>query len=226
MRSMWPISHYRVIPRRDEVTTMSLRRRFFALTYDRQLKKVEKAGLAAHRRRLLADVSGRVLEIGGGTGANIPFYGPAVVSLTVTEPEPPMLRRLEKRAREHARAVTVLRAPAEDLPFDDDSFDAVVSTLVLCGVDDQPRALRELRRVLRPGGKLVFIEHVRSEDARLARLQDRMNGVNRFVVCCDCNRPTLTSITAAGFQVEQLERTTMAKVPKFVRPLIIGVATA
>ena len=116
-----------------------------------------------------------MLEIGGGTGANLPYYRPEVESLTITEPEPPMLRRLERRAREQAPQATVLRAPAEDLPFEDATFDTVVSTLVLCGVDDQPRALRELRRVLRPGGQLLFIEHVRSDDARLARRQDRMN---------------------------------------------------
>ena len=130
---------------------MSLRSRFFALTYDRQLARVERSGLGEIRRRLVETASGRVLEIGTGTGANLDHYGPKVESLTLTEPERPMLRRLESRVRERAPQATVLRAPAEDLPFDDDSFDTVVSTLVLCGVSDQPRALRELRRVLRPG---------------------------------------------------------------------------
>ncbi|HEY2073421.1 MAG TPA: methyltransferase domain-containing protein [Gaiellaceae bacterium] len=205
---------------------MSLRKKFFALTYDRMLAKVEKAGLRARRQALLADVGGRVLEIGGGTGANLPHYGEAVESLTITEPDPSMLRRLERHVREQARPVTVLRAPAEDLPFDDDSFDVVVSTLVLCGVDDQPRAVRELHRVLRPGGRLVFIEHVRADEPRLARLQDRMNGLNRFVAGCDCNRSTLETIRAAGFQVETVERDTLKKMPKFVRPMIAGAATA
>ena len=139
-----------------------------------------------------------MLEIGAGTGSNLRFYGPAVESLTLTEPETPMLRRLERKAGEQAPGATVLRAPAEDLPFEDATFDVAVSTLVLCGVDDQPRALRELRRVLRPGGQLLFIEHVRSGDTHLARSQDRMNGINRFVVGCDCNRPTLDSIREAG----------------------------
>jgi len=112
---------------------MSLRSRFFALTYDLSIAKVERAGLRALRESLLANVAGRVLEVGGGTGANLPYYGSTVESLVVTEPEPPMLRRLERRVGEHTRPVTVLRAPAEDLPFEDDSFDAAVSTLVLCG---------------------------------------------------------------------------------------------
>ena len=195
------------------------------MTYDRQIAKVEKAGLRDSRARLLGGAAGRVLEIGGGTGNNLPFYGAAVESLTITEPEIPMLRRLERKVREQAPAATVLRAPAEDLPFEDDCFDLAVSTLVLCGVDDQPRALRELRRVLRPGGQLLFIEHVRSGDPGQARSQDRMNGLNRFVVGCDCNRPTLDSIQNAGFTVTRIEHTTMPKVPKFASPAIVGSAT-
>jgi ubiquinone/menaquinone biosynthesis C-methylase UbiE len=205
---------------------MGLRRRFFALTYDRQVAKVEQAGLGELRQMLLADASGRVLEVGSGTGANLPFYGPGVESLTVTEPEPAMLRRLEQRVREQAPRAKVVRAPAEQLPFEDDAFDVAVSTLVLCGVDDQGRALRELRRVLRPGGRLIFIEHVRSDEPGLARWQDRLNGLNRFVACCDCNRRTLDSIKAEGFEVTNVDHTELKKVPPFVRPLVVGTATA
>ena len=115
--------------------------------------------------------------------------------------------------------------PAEDLPFDDDTFDVVVSTLVLCGVNDQPRALREIRRVLRPGGRFLFIEHVRSDDPKLAHTQDRMNFVNRFVVGCDCNRPTIESIERAGFMLSNVEHVTATKVPSFVRPWVTGTAT-
>jgi ubiquinone/menaquinone biosynthesis C-methylase UbiE len=205
---------------------MSLRSKFFALTYDRQMAKAEQAGLHAMRERLLAGVSGDVIEIGGGTGLNLPCYGPEVRSLTITEPEPPMLRRLERRVHEQRPSATVLRAPAEDLPFEDHSFDVAVSTLVLCGVDDQPRALRELRRVLRPGGRLLFIEHLRSEDPALARLQDRMNWLNRLVVRCDCNRPTLDSVRQAGFTVTEMDHTELPNAPKFVRPAVVGSATA
>jgi ubiquinone/menaquinone biosynthesis C-methylase UbiE len=205
---------------------MTLRARFFALTYDRQMARAERAGLAEFRARLLAGAAGRVLEIGGGTGANLPCYGPAVEELTITEPQPAMLRRLERKAHQEAPAAQVLRAPAEDLPFEDGAFDVAVSTLVLCGVDDQPRALRELRRVLRPGGQFLFLEHLRSDDPRLARLQDRMNWLNRLVVCCDCNRPTLSSIQEAGFTVTHLEHTRLPKAPKFVGPAIMGSAAS
>jgi SAM-dependent methyltransferase len=215
----------RPAPTPGYVGDMSLRAKFFALTYDRQMTKTENAGLRALRERLLAGASGDVLEIGGGTGANLPCYGPAVGSLTITEPQPSMLLRLERNVRARRPDTRVLRAPAEDLPFDDHTFDLAVSTLVLCGVDDQPRSLRELRRVLRPGGRLLFIEHVRSADPGTARLQDRMNWLNRLIVCCDCNRPTLDTIFAAGFTMAQVEHTALPKAPPFVRPAILGSAT-
>lgn len=205
---------------------MTVRGRFMALTYDRQMRKVERAGLRAYREDVLAEARGDVLEIGAGTGANLGIYGPAVTSLTLTEPDTVVIRRLTRKAREQAPHAKVLRAPAEDLPFEARSFDTVVSTLVLCGVDDQPRAVRELRRVLRPGGRLIFIEHVRSDDPRVAKMQDRMNPVNRFLVLCDCNRSTLDTIRSAGFEVTELEQTELPKAPPFVRPLIVGTATA
>jgi len=204
---------------------MPIKKTLFAATYDRMSRKSEEAGVRALRQDLLADAFGNVLEIGAGTGINLPHYDGNVASLVVTEPEPAMLRRLQQKAREQAPLAKVLRAPAEDLPFEDGTFDTVVSTLVLCGVDDQERALREARRVLHPGGRLLFMEHVRSDDPALARFQDRMNWLNRLIVDCDCNRPTLTTIERAGFHVSRLDRTTLPKAPKFVRPLIVGAAT-
>ncbi|HKC77272.1 MAG TPA: class I SAM-dependent methyltransferase [Gaiellaceae bacterium] len=177
------------------------------------------------RQSLLAEANGSVLEIGAGTGLNLPHYNGRIESLVLTEPEPAMLRRLQKKSREEAPLARILRAPAEDLPFEDDSFDTVVATLVLCGVDDQARSVREIRRVLRPGGRLLFLEHVRSDDPALARFQDRMNWLNRLVVFCDCNRPTLSTIEATGFTVSELERTILPKAPKFARPLIVGSAS-
>lgn len=203
---------------------MSLRWTILAPLYDRMSRKSEAAGMGAMRESLLAEASGRVLEIGGGTGVNLRYYE-GVDSLVVTEPEPAMLRRLHDRVRGQAPRAEVVQAPAEDLPFEDASFDTVVSTLVLCGVD-QERSLGEVRRVLRPGGRLLFLEHVRSDDPGLARLQDRMNPLNRFLVGCECNRETLAAIEAAGFTISRVERTTMPEAPKFVRPAILGTAVA
>jgi ubiquinone/menaquinone biosynthesis C-methylase UbiE len=205
---------------------VGLRSRIFAAVYDRAAAGAEEAGLAALRQRLLARADGRVLEVGAGTGANLRHYGGGVESLTVAEPDSAMLRRLERRLRRGGSPATVVQAPAERLPFADGTFDTVVSTLVLCGVDDQRRALRELRRVLRSGGRLLFIEHVRSEEPGLARWQDRVNGVQRLVARCDCNRDTLSAIEAEGFDVQELERTELPKAPRFVRPLIVGTAAA
>ena len=204
---------------------MSLGGWLFACLYDRMTAGVEAAGLRAHRERLLASAEGRVLEIGAGTGANLTFYREGVETITLAEPEAPMARRLARRIREQPRAVELVQAPAEQLPLADAQFDTVVSTLVLCTVIDQARALRELRRVLKPGGRLLFIEHVRSDEPRLASWQDRLNGVNRVVAYgCNCNRSTLDAIRAAGFTITSLERHKMPKAPPFVRPLVIGMA--
>jgi ubiquinone/menaquinone biosynthesis C-methylase UbiE len=203
---------------------MSLKKRLFAATYDRMSAATEEAGLRARRRELLVQAHGRVLEIGGGTGANLPFYGDAVTSLTVTEPEEPMVRRLRRHVASQDRPVEVVRAPAEHLPFDDESFDCGVSALVLCAVESQPDALAELRRVIKPGGQLLFIEHVRSREDGLARWQDRLNWLNQFVVNCDCNRPTLDRIQAAGFSIASVTHGELPKAPRFVRPLIVGAA--
>ena len=195
----------------------------FAGMYDRLMAKSEREGLAAHRETLLAAASGDVLEIGGGTGANISKYGHDVRSLTITEPEEPMIRRLQHRIAQQRPDAKALRASAEDLPFEDDSFDTAVSTLVLCSVDDQPRTLRELRRVLRPGGRLLFLEHVRSNDERVARWQDRLLPINARLCCgCHCNRSTLDTIRAAGFAIKQVENEEIHGAPPWVRPLIVG----
>jgi SAM-dependent methyltransferase len=205
--------------------TMSIWGRIFAVIYDPVMGRTEKAGLTAHRKTLLSQATGDVLEVGAGTGANLLLYGDGVRTLTLTEPETPMVRRLEKHIAQRRPDAKLLRAPAEDLPFNDSSFDTVVSTLVLCTVDDQRRALREMRRVLRPGGRLLFIEHVRSEEEKLARLQDRMAPINvRIGHGCHCNRPTLDGIQNAGFTVTQVEHDTLKHAPRYIRPFIAGMA--
>jgi ubiquinone/menaquinone biosynthesis C-methylase UbiE len=205
---------------------MSLWGWIFAAAYDKVLAGTEEAGLRARRAELLSTVSGRVLEIGGGTGANLPFYGTAVQEVVLAEPEEPMARRLERKLRDVAVNAYVVRSPAEQLPFADDSFDFVVSTLVLCTVNDPDRALGELRRVLKPGGQLLFLEHVRGEGERLARWQDRLQPLQvRLGHGCHCNRDTLANIKGAGFSVLDLERGKVPKAPPIVRPMIVGSAT-
>jgi ubiquinone/menaquinone biosynthesis C-methylase UbiE len=194
----------------------------FAAMYDRMLAGVEKAGLRERRARLLEAARGKVLEIGAGTGANLPLYGPGVESLTVTEPEAPMARRLAKHLREQSRAAQLVEAGAERLPLPDGEFDAVVSTLVLCTVADPGRALQEIRRVLKPGGQLLFIEHVRSDDPNRARWQDRLHKP-WFIWAdgCNCNRPVLDQLRGA-VDVDRVERATWLAMPRIVQPLVYG----
>jgi ubiquinone/menaquinone biosynthesis C-methylase UbiE len=204
---------------------MSLYGRIFAAMYDTVMKGTEEATFGAHRAALLGGVSGRVIEIGGGTGANLPHYGRAVTELVITEPEEPMARRLEGKLSEFPLPARVVRAPAEELPLEDGSFDYAVSTLVLCTVSDPGRALSEIRRVLKPGGQLLFMEHVRSEDPKLARWQDRLQPLQyRIGHGCHCNRATLSSIGGSGFEVASLQHDTVKKAPPIVRPLIVGAA--
>lgn len=206
---------------------MSIYGRIFAAAYDKVMAGTERAGLGERREDLLRGVAGRVVEIGGGTGANLPYYGGAVEELVIAEPEEPMAHRLERKLSRYSLPARVVRAPAEQLPLEDDSFDFAVSTLVLCTVTDPAKALAELRRVLKPGGRLVFLEHVRSEDPKLARWQDRFHGLHlRIGHGCHCNRTTLENIEAAGFGVQELEHDRIRKAPPIVRPLIVGIAAS
>jgi SAM-dependent methyltransferase len=178
------------------------------------------------RRKLVAPAAGRVLEIGGGTGFNLPYYGDDVSELVVTDPLDGMLRRSERRARKVGRSIETRRASAEALPFEDASFDTVVGSLVLCSVDDQGRVLDEIRRVLRPGGRYLFLEHVRADDCKLARRQDQLERIWGVVAFgCHPNRDTLPRIEAT-FDVEEVERGELPAGPRIVRPYVLGHAVA
>ena len=206
---------------------VSLWGRIFAACYDRMLAGAEDAGLRERRHDLLASASGCVLEIGAGTGLNLPHYPAAVDEIVFTEPEEPMARRLRRKLSEGGRRGEVVSAPAEHLPFEDDSFDTVACTLVLCTVEDPRRALSEIARVLRPGGQLLFLEHVRAEDPKLARWQDRFAVPWRwFGNGCNCNRPTPSLIQDSALSLEEIERGEFPKSPPIVRPLAIGRARA
>jgi SAM-dependent methyltransferase len=143
--------------------------------------------------------------------------------LVLAEPEPAMRARLERRAARSGRQVTVCDASAEALPFADSTFDCVVSTMVLCTVADVGAALREIRRVLKPDGRLLFAEHVRSERPALARWQDRLAAPWRvFAAGCRCNQPTLELLTGGGMHVRVEQRDAWRGMPPVVRPLAIG----
>jgi ubiquinone/menaquinone biosynthesis C-methylase UbiE len=197
--------------------------RLFAAIYDPFMRRTEAACLLAWRRDLLSSLSGRVLEIGAGTGANAPLYPPAVTSLVLTEPDPHMLARLRPRAPANAE---LLSAPCDHLPVPDASVDAVVSTLVLCSVPDPSRALSELHRVLRPGGALVFLEHVAAPDAsRRLTWQRRIEPLWKHIAGnCHLTRRTGETIRDAGFVVEQETRESMRKAMPWFRPSIRGIA--
>jgi ubiquinone/menaquinone biosynthesis C-methylase UbiE len=196
---------------------------FTALTYDPFLALGERRGMAARRRALLAEARGRVLELGAGTGLNLSHY-PAVAELVLTEPDPAMRGRLARRVARSRRPARVVAAGAEALPFADASFDTVVSTLVLCTVQDVDAALAEVRRVLAPGGRLLLIEHVRAGSPRLERWQDRLAGAwGAFASGCRCNQPTVERLEAAGLRV-QLQPERWRGMPAVVAPLVVGTA--
>jgi SAM-dependent methyltransferase len=197
-----------------------------ARIYDFVLALGERAGMAGRRRALVSRTSGAVLEIGAGTGLNLAYYPDELDRLVLCEPEPHMARRLERRAAQLTRRAEVVRATAETLPFEDETFDTVVSTLVLCTVTNPQATLNEIRRVLRPRGSLLFLEHVRSDERRLARWQDRFHRPWRaFAAGCNCNRQTLQRLRDRGYTVTLTDRGQWRRMPPIVRPLIAGQAT-
>ena len=200
--------------------------RGFAAIYDRGLKATEEAGLREMRRETLAAASGRTLDLGAGTGVNADLFPAAVSELVLVEPDTHMLKKLRTKLERSEEGVAAIQAPAERLPFADSSADTVVFTLVLCTVPDPSAALGEAARVLRPGGKLLFVEHVRSRDSDLARWQDRLEKPWRFLADgCHCNRDTVSLIEASPFELEQVEHDRLPKAAPIVRPLVRGSAT-
>ena len=193
--------------------------RCFARLYDPSLWLGERAGMTQQRRALLRETRGRVLEIGAGTGLNVPHYPSGLSELILTEPDAAMCRRLARRVEGRA---TVVTAAADDLPVDDGSLDTVVATFVLCTVESPEVALREIRRVLRPDGQLLLIEHVRSDGRRLASLQRLLRKPwSRFARGCRCDQPTAELLRDAGFRTE-LRPARWHAMPPIVRPLVVG----
>lgn len=169
---------------------------------------LDAQGAAEHRRRLLADVHGRVLEVGAGNGLNFGHYRPGVSQVLAVEPEPYLRARAAERAPGAPVPVRVVDGTAEGLPVPDASVDVVVASLVLCSVADQATALREMFRVLRPGGRLRFYEHVAAGTPRLRRVQRMLDATlwPLFAGGCHTGRDTVGAIESAGFVVEEAAR--------------------
>lgn len=205
---------------------MSLYSHVFARVYDPFLALGERSGMRDLRRETLAAARGRVLEIGAGTGLNLKLYPGAVTAITLAEPDAPMAARLRRRVSGASHPVEVVQAPAEQLPFADGSFDTVVSTLVLCTVADMAASLREIGRVLAPGGQLLFVEHVRAGHGRLVRWQERLHEPwRRFACGCHCNRDTAVALRDNGFAVERVQEHRWRRMPRIVQPLLAGIAS-
>lgn len=197
----------------------------FASRYDSATRQLEETELGRRRAALLAGLSGNVFDVGAGTGANLPHFPPSC-SVTAVEPDPHMRRRLEEKAASGApAAVTVSGGSAEALPAAHGTVDAVVFTLVLCTVPEQAAALAEARRVLKPGGRLLFLEHIRGT-GRHAKAQDFLRPLWSFAAQgCQINRDTPAAIATAGFSVHVEEQFTVQPGWLPVNPFVLGTAT-
>ena len=201
-----------------------------AAWYDRSLAKVEDAGLRAWRADLLGDLDGEVLEVGAGTGLNVSHYGPGVSRLVLAEPDPHMRAKLQERVQDTDVTVEVevevVEAGVDPMPFADGSFDVVVATLVLCSVPDPEAGLAEIHRVLRPGGRFVYLEHVAAvENPKRHRWQRRIEPVwKRVAGNCHLTRATDQAIPAAGFELVDARRESIRKMSPLLRTSARGVA--
>jgi ubiquinone/menaquinone biosynthesis C-methylase UbiE len=198
-----------------------------ATLYDSIMGPPERACVAAWRAELLSPLTGDVLEIGAGTGYNLPHYPPSIARLTLAEPDRAMRAKLDAASRGLARAgASIVDASAQSLPFPDASFDAVVGTLVLCTIPDPRAALAEVRRVLRKGGRYVFLEHGAAEEgsARL-RMQRWLEPAWRLAADgCHLTRRAGDLITQAGLGIAEARSESMRKALPFLRPTVRGFA--
>ncbi len=201
--------------------------RFFAFIYDPMIAKTETACLQDWRKELLDSAYGTVLEVGAGTGANISFYPKQVDKLIISEPDEFMRKRLlEKLSNSSLKDSQVKSFGMEDIDLADNSLDCVVSTLVCCSVNSPHEALKQVYRVLKPGGLFLFMEHVAAENnpGRL-KWQNRINPIwKRISGNCHTNRETEKYMLETGFTIKQITKASMRKAPAFVRPTIRGIA--
>ncbi len=171
--------------------------------------------LGSHRRQLLSGVTGEILEIGFGTGANLPYYPKHVKEITAIDSNAGMTPFVQRRMKARGVQVKHLEADAHALPFPENAFDTIVTTWTLCSVENLDRVLHEISRVLRPGGKFYFLEHGRSPEGRVFRLQRLLNPLNRTVAGgCELTREISTQVKLAGFELERLENFYIEKFPR------------
>lgn len=186
---------------------------------------MKQQDLMALRRRLLPAASGRVLEVGIGSGLNLPLYGSAVASVLGIDPSNELLAKAAQAARALPLKVDLLACGAEDIPAPAGSFDTVVTTWTLCTIPGAERALKEMRRLLKPDGRLLFVEHGHSPEPRVAAWQDRLNPLwTRCAGGCNMNRPIDALIRGAGFRIDRLETGYMVKGPRPLTYLYEGMA--
>jgi ubiquinone/menaquinone biosynthesis C-methylase UbiE len=206
---------------------MTIFKSFYARIYDSISRASERAGLTEERRGLLAQAVGETIEIGAGTGANLALFPSSVTRLCLVEPDAAMRKRLRRRADrsvDGSREIEILDAKAEALPLPDAAFDTAVVTFSLCSVDEPDVALAEIARVLRPGGRLLFLEHVRDTDPKIGHKQDHPPFLYAWMGCHP-NRDTLTAINGAPFEVTSVRHGEVPKAPRLERPMIVGTAT-
>jgi ubiquinone/menaquinone biosynthesis C-methylase UbiE len=167
---------------------------------------MRQSTLTAYRRRLVPSAEGRVLEIGVGSGLNLPFYASSATHVIGLDPSPKLLSMARESTNGLSRSIELMEASAEAIPLDDQSVDTVLSTWTLCSIPDVRFALGEMRRVLKPGGRLLFVEHGRSPDSAVLRWQDRLTPLwKRIGGGCHLNRAIAQLIESSGFRIEQLE---------------------
>jgi ubiquinone/menaquinone biosynthesis C-methylase UbiE len=202
---------------------MAVKHPFFARIYTRVAPNLDKKGGAEHRTELLAGLSGRVIEVGAGNGGNFEHYPETVEEVVAVEPEPYLRERAVEAAAKARVPIRILDGEADRLPAGDGEFDAGIASLVLCTVPDQPRALAELHRVIKPGGELRFYEHVAARGRR-ARIHRTIEPVyTRLSGGCHLTRDTGAAIERAGFRIERSRRFPFPP-GVFALPHILGIA--
>jgi len=210
---------------------LGLNERLFALWYPVVVERAERAGQRETRRELVAGASGRTLEIGAGSGLNLEHYTAAVTELVVSEPSSHMLTHLRAKLADGPPPVgswKLVQVGGEELPFEDQSFDTVLATFVMCTIPDPERALAEIARVLKPGGRYLFLEHVHAgEDTLLGRFQDLVELPHRYIAAgCYPNRRTERLLEQSPLQIESVEHGRQPRSLPTVRPTILGSALA